>query len=220
MRAAPSRASRSRDIGHLTVSVGVCELGDSADADELHRLADVALYWAKDQGRNIVVWHTLQGDGHRDLLADPAVAASDRGMRLRAVQTIARIVEQGHPSSDGHAERVADLASSLAQRSGWAPAQARALREASLLHDVGKIVLARSVLLKPTAFDDAEWEQMRRHPVVGSDMLEGLLSVVQRAWVRGHHERWDGGGYPDGLAGEAIPEGARILAVAGTAAPA
>ena len=201
-------------IGHLTVSVGVCELGDGAGADELHRLADVALYWAKDQGRNIVVRHTPHGDGHRDLLADPAVAASDRGMRLRAVHAIARIVEQGHPSSDGHAERVADLASSLAQRSGWAPAQARALREASLLHDVGKIVLARSVLLKPTAFDDAEWEQMRRHPVVGADMLEGLLSVGQRTWVRGHHERWDGGGYPDGLAGETIPEGARILAVA------
>jgi HD-GYP domain-containing protein (c-di-GMP phosphodiesterase class II) len=142
------------------------------------------------------------------------VAATERGMRLRAVHTIARIIEQGHPTSDGHAERVADLASALAERAGWAPAEARALREAAVLHDVGKIIMRKSVLLKPTRFDDAEWTQMRQHPVVGDDMLEGLLSRLQRSWVRGHHERWDGRGYPDALSDTSIPEGARILAVA------
>ncbi len=202
------------DIGGLTVSVGVCELGASADAGELQRLADIALYQAKHQGRNLVVRHSAGDAAHRDPLGDPWAAATERGMRLQAVHAIARIVEQGHPTSDGHAERVADLAGSLAERSGWLPAQTRALREAAVLHDVGKIVIPRSILVKPTAFDEAEWAQMRQHPVVGDDMLEGLLSRLQRSWVRGHHERWDGRGYPDTLDGPAIPVGARILAVA------
>jgi diguanylate cyclase (GGDEF)-like protein/PAS domain S-box-containing protein len=201
-------------VGELTVSVGVCELGDGADADELHRLADDALYEAKERGRNLVVRHVPGRASQRDLLADPFLAATERGTRLRAMHAIARMVEQGHPGSEGHAERVADLAAALADRCGWAPAQTRALRAAAVLHDVGKVIMRKSSLLKPTPLDDAEWAQMRQHPVVGEDMLEGLLSRVQRFWVRGHHERWDGRGYPDALAGTSIAEGARILAVA------
>ena len=201
-------------VGTLTVSVGVCELDAETDADELHRMTDVALYRAKDLGRNIVVRHTPGRVAKRDLLADPRVAATERGLRLHAVHAIARVVEQGHPTSDGHAERVADLAARLANRMGWIAGETRALREAAVLHDVGKIIMPRSVLLKPAPFDEDEWAQMRRHPVVGYDMLEGLLSRRQRTWVRGHHERWDGTGYPDELAAEDIPAGARILAVA------
>jgi diguanylate cyclase (GGDEF)-like protein/PAS domain S-box-containing protein len=218
--AAAERARRAIEskpfehVGHLTLSAGVCELVDGSDAGELHRLADVALYWAKDHGRNIVFRYTPESAAHLEGHTDRRAAAGEHGMRLRAMHAIARIVEQGHPTSDGHAERVADLAVTLAERSGWAPADARALREAAVLHDVGKIIVPKSVLLKPGRFSDEEWAQMRRHPAVGDDMLEGLLSSLQRAWVRGHHERWDGGGYPDALAGEHIPEGARIIAVA------
>ena len=201
-------------FGHLTVSVGVCDLAEASDADELHRLADIALYWAKDHGRNIVFRYTPLSAAHLERRTDRRAAMSEHGMRLRAMHALARVVEQGHPTSDGHAERVADLAAALAERAGWTPAGARALREAGVLHDVGKIIVPKSVLLKPGRFTDAEWEQMRRHPAVGDDMLDGLLSSLQRSWVRGHHERWDGGGYPDGLGGDAIPEGARILAVA------
>jgi diguanylate cyclase (GGDEF)-like protein/PAS domain S-box-containing protein len=201
-------------IGGLTVSVGVCELGENADADELQRLADLALYEAKHEGRNIVVRHRSGSAPRRSTLAGPRVLATERAIRLRAVHAIACIVEQGHPTSDGHAERVADLAAELAERLGWPQAQVRALREAAVLHDVGKIIMPRSMLVKSSAFDEGEWTQMRRHPLVGEDMLEGLLSRLQRTWVRGHHERWDGHGYPDGLAGKRIPDGARILAVA------
>ena len=201
-------------VGSLTVSIGVCELGAEGDVDELHRLADVALYWAKDHGRNIVFRYTPQTAAHLEGRSDPQAAAVEHRLRLRAMHAIARMVEQGHPTSDGHAERVADLAVSLAERLGWSPAEARALREAGVLHDIGKVIVPKSVLLKPGAFTDEEWAQMRQHPVVGDDMLEGVLSPMQRAWVRGHHERWDGGGYPDGLAGDATAQGARILAVA------
>ena len=210
-RSSASRSSTSATSRSAPASASSAE-GD--DAGELHRLADVALYWAKDHGRNIVFRYTPESGAHLEGHTDRRAAASEHGMRLRAMHAIARIVEQGHPTSDGHAERVADLAAALAERSGWAPADVRALREAAVLHDVGKIIVPKSVLLKPGRFTEAEWAQMRRHPVVGDDMLEGLLSSLQRTWVRGHHERWDGLGYPDGLAGEDIPEGARILAVA------
>jgi len=135
-------------------------------------------------------------------------------LRLRALHAIARMVEEGHPTSHGHAERVADLAAALAERLGWPAVDVSALREAAILHDIGKIIVPKSVLLKPGGFTPGEWAQMRNHPVVGDDMLEDVLSDVQRGWVRGHHERWDGDGYPDSLARAAIPEGARILAVA------
>ena len=192
----------------------MCELGEDANADELHRLADVALYWAKAHGRNIVFRYTPETAAHLAGQDDPKAAASAHGLRLDALHAVARMVEQGHPTSDGHAERVGDLAVALAERAGWAPADVRALREAAVLHDIGKIIVPKSVLLKPGAFTDDEWAQMRRHPIVGDDMLEGVLSGLQRLWVRGHHERWDGAGYPDGLRGDEICEGARILAVA------
>ncbi len=218
--AAAERARRAIErepfegVGHLTISAGVCDLDEAADADELHRLADVALYWAKNHGRNIVFRYSPETAAHLAQQSDPRAEASEHGLRLRALHAVARMVEHGHQTSDGHAERVADLAAAIARRLGWREADVRALREAGVLHDVGKIVLPKSVLLKPGPFSEDEWAQMRRHPVIGDGMLEGVLSDLQRSWVRGHHERWDGGGYPDALAGEEIAEGARILAVA------
>ncbi|MDP1847968.1 MAG: PAS domain S-box protein [Solirubrobacteraceae bacterium] len=202
-------------VGHLTVSIGVCEAAADADADELYRLADVALYWAKDHGRNIVFRYTSETAAR---LAGKSRShnntAAEHRLRLRALHAIARMVEEGHPTSHGHAERVADLAAALAERLDWAAVDVSALREAAILHDIGKIIVPKSVLLKPGRFTAEEWAQMRTHPVVGNDMVEDVLSDLQRAWVRGHHERWDGDGYPDGLAGDAISQGARILAVA------
>ena len=218
--AAAERARRSVErepfegVGHLTISAGVCELGMAADVDELHRMADVALYWAKDHGRNIVFRYTATAASHLESEVDPKAGAGEHRLRVRAMHALARIVEQGHPTSDGHAERVADLAAELAERLHWSPAAVRALRDAGVLHDVGKVIVPKSTLLKPGAFTAEEWAQMRLHPVVGDDMLEGVLSDMQRAWVRGHHERWDGRGYPGGLAADAISQGARILAVA------
>ena len=201
-------------VGNLTVSIGVCEVGPGADATELYRLADVALYWAKDHGRNIVFRYSAETAASLVGQSRSHTAAMEHRLRLRALHAIARMVEEGHPTSHGHAERVADLAATLAERLGWPAVDISDLREAAILHDIGKIIVPKSVLLKPGGFTPGEWTQMRNHPVVGDDMLEDVLSDVQRAWVRGHHERWDGDGYPDGLAGTAIPEGARILAAA------
>ena len=113
-----------------------------------------------------------------------------------------------------HEEEVAELAASIAGQLGLDPAQQRAIRYAALTHDIGKLSVPNEILHKPGPLDDAEWEIMRRHTIVGAEML-ARIPFFQDAVevVRGHHERWDGAGYPDGLAGGAIPVGARILCV-------
>jgi len=85
------------------------------------------------------------------------------------------MVEEGHPTSRGHAERVAGLAGALTQRLGWPASGVSALRDAAILHHVGKIIVPKSVLLKAGSFTEAEWAQMRTHPIVGDDMLEDIL---------------------------------------------
>jgi putative two-component system response regulator len=116
-----------------------------------------------------------------------------------------------------HAERVARLCGFLALRMGETPAEAGRIEQASLLHDLGKIAVPDSILHKPAELTPTEQEIMHRHTVVGANLLAGsrhpLLQEAERV-ARSHHERWDGAGYPHGLAGQAIPLAARITAVA------
>ena len=88
------------------------------------------------------------------------------------------------------------------------------LEEAALLHDVGKIGVPDVLLFKPDRFTQAERVQIEVHATLGAEIVSDVLTAEQVAWVRSHHERWDGAGYPDRLAGQEIPEGACILAVA------
>ncbi|MDX6601000.1 MAG: hypothetical protein QOF13_202, partial [Solirubrobacterales bacterium] len=84
---------------------------------------------------------------------------------------------------------------------------------AGVLHDIGKLGIADAILQKPSSLDDEEWQEMRRHPEIGARILEHANLRDIAGWVRAHHERLDGHGYPDGLAGTAIPAEARVLAV-------
>jgi HD-GYP domain-containing protein (c-di-GMP phosphodiesterase class II) len=83
-----------------------------------------------------------------------------------------------------------------------------------MVHDVGKIGVPDSILFKPERLTADEYREIMRHAAIGAEILADVLLPAQVAWVRGHHERWDGRGYPDGLAGEEIPDGARVLALA------
>jgi diguanylate cyclase (GGDEF)-like protein/putative nucleotidyltransferase with HDIG domain len=117
--------------------------------------------------------------------------------------------------TQGHCVRVADLACEIASELGMAPQDLFWFRIGALLHDVGKIVIPEAVLNKPGRLDDDEWALMRSHTTAGVD----ILADVEFPWdvlpvIRSHHERWDGKGYPDQLAGDAIPLVARILCVA------
>jgi HD-GYP domain-containing protein (c-di-GMP phosphodiesterase class II) len=115
----------------------------------------------------------------------------------------------------GHSARVADLAVQLGQRLGMSDDEMQHLKWAALLHDVGKLGVADDILTKPGPLSVTEWEQMRRHPAYGRSIVGGDAFLNQVAEiVYCHHERFDGKGYPRGLAGDEIPLAARVFAVA------
>lgn len=157
------------------------------------------------------------------ILVLPAVflqVAQRRGADLRsnthdALAALVEIVELRDPYTAGHSHRVATLARSLAEQIGLTPEETDMIESAARVHDLGKVAIDPAVLLKVGPLTDQEWSEMRQHPVYGADVIARFHGLEQvAALIRHHHERWDGAGYPDGLAGEAIPFGARILAVA------
>ena len=200
------------DAGYLTASVGVCDITHTTSAAELFRLADGALYWAKAHGRDVT--YLYSPEVVHELSAEERAERLERAQALAALRALARAVDAKDRSTREHSTRVAALSHALAQQLGWSRDDARDLRRAGLLHDVGKIGVPDAILLKPGALTDAEMDRVRGHSTLGAEIVGELLPPEQVAWVRHHHERWDGGGYPAGLAGEAIPEGARVIAVA------
>ena len=132
-----------------------------------------------------------------------------------SLSTLANAIESRNPLLTSHVERLTDLALALAKEMGWRERDLASLCFGAILHDIGKIHISESTLFKKEYLSDAEWAEIHRHPITGAEMIKGipfLAGVV--LIVRHHHERWDGQGYPDGLTGKTIPEGARILAVA------
>ena len=123
------------------------------------------------------------------------------------------VIEADDAYTGSHSRDVVDLVLAVADRLGLDPTERRRAEFAALLHDVGKVKVPSEIINKPGPLDDAEWEVMKMHTVLGEQMLDqigGLLGEVGRV-VRSCHERWDGTGYPDALAGEAIPLTARIV---------
>ena len=134
---------------------------------------------------------------------------------LDSLIAMANAIEARTPESSRHIEQITGYALLLAGYLDWSAKRISTLRFAAILHDIGKIHIPASILFKPGALDPAEWELVHRHPVTSAEMIKDvpfLLDCVPI--VRHHHERWDGKGYPDGLSGAEIPEGARILCVA------
>lgn len=119
------------------------------------------------------------------------------------------------PVTGEHVNRVACIATEIALMRGMPQDAIRAVEVGARLHDVGKLGIPDSILKKPDRLTDVEWEVMRRHPRIGATLLQALPSLAHLAeTVAGHHERWDGEGYPARLSGEAIPLEARIFAIA------
>jgi HD-GYP domain-containing protein (c-di-GMP phosphodiesterase class II) len=134
-----------------------------------------------------------------------------------ALASLVEVVELRDPYTAGHSRRVAETARQLALRLGFSPEEADHLESAGRVHDIGKVAIDPLVLTKPGKLDPVEWAEMRRHPELGAEVIARFAAYGDGfRLVRHHHEAWDGSGYPDGLAGEAIPLGARILAVADT----
>ncbi len=136
---------------------------------------------------------------------------------MGVVQSFAAVIDAKDPYTYGHSERVARMAARIGRQMGLPAGTVNDLYLAGLLHDVGKVGVPEAVLAKPGRLTDAEFALVREHPATGDRVLAGIKQLAHvRPGVRGHHERIDGRGYPDGLAGDAIPLIARVLAVADT----
>ena len=132
---------------------------------------------------------------------------------VATLEVLVNALEAKDPYSRGHSARIADLSAMVAAEMNLEDEDVESVRTAGRLHDIGKIGIREEVLVKQGPLTDAEYEHVKQHVVVGSQILAPLTHLREVIhYVRSHHERWDGRGYPDGLKGEEIPIGARILA--------
>jgi len=195
------------------VSAGIATAPeDELTRDELVRRSDSALYWAKEYGKNQV--RVYRPDIVEIAELRRLAAGPDRAARFSAAASLARAVDARDAYTGSHSGRVAELAARIATRIGVDPEQVELTRLAASLHDLGKLAIPEEILRKPGPLTEPERIVLERHPQIGFRMLESLGVDPVADWVLHHHERWDGSGYPDGLPGEQIPLGARIIFVA------
>ncbi len=198
--------------GSVTASAGVATY-PSLDVERggLMRAADRALYHAKSMGKDCA-----RGYATASGVREPAAADDEsRSAFLDAAQTLARAVSaRGFDPLGPAAHCVGEVAARIAMRMELPVEHVELVRLAGILSDVGKLALPPDVLRKPGPLTEHERLAVQRHPEIGSAMLESLGADPVATWIRHHHERWDGRGYPERLAGERIPLAARILFVA------
>jgi putative two-component system response regulator len=140
-----------------------------------------------------------------------------RRTRLQVVQRLGMAAEYRDEETGNHILRMSHTCALLARAVGWSEAACELILNASPMHDIGKIGIPDAIMLKPGKLEPHEWEIMKTHAAIGGKLLEGddsALMRMAREIALTHHEKWDGSGYPGGLAGEAIPQSGRIAALA------
>jgi diguanylate cyclase (GGDEF)-like protein/putative nucleotidyltransferase with HDIG domain len=176
---------------HVGSSHGTVVLERVGDPSEALRLADQRMYAHKNGGRQ-----TREEMVHQVLL---------------------RVLGEHDGALRSHVDDVALLAERVAERLGLDEREIADVRRAAALHDIGKVAIPDAILNAPRALTEDEWEYMRQHTIIGARIIGAAPEMARVAqMVRSSHERWDGGGYPDGLAGEDVPFGARIVSVCDT----
>jgi len=133
---------------------------------------------------------------------------------FKVTQSLVRALEAKDPYTQGHSERVADLARKIALKLGVSPEKAELIWCVAELHDIGKLVIRETILNKKEKLSAEEWETLKEHPVAGEKILEPVLDEELLRVIRSHHERVDGMGYPDGLKGDAIDLSSQIVSIA------
>ncbi|MGH2840550.1 MAG: diguanylate cyclase, partial [Solirubrobacteraceae bacterium] len=193
----------TQDRVGLSISVGTALLGrSSGGVNQALEAADRAMYAAKQ---------CRAGQQASTEPAPPAVGATAEMASLRAL--LAAVSARDNYTAM-HSREVVTLARGVARRLGLDEAGTSEVEHVALLHDLGKIAVPDAILRKPGPLTDHEWTLMRQHPVVGAEILASMPELAHlAAAVRAEHERWDGGGYPDGLSGEQIPIASRIALV-------
>ncbi len=200
---------------HLTCSIGLASYPVHAqEREKLLSAADQTMYAAKRFGRNQVLVANSPA-----VLALFPISHVEEGREETALVGVAEalvaLVEARDHLTGQHSHQVAALALELALVLDWPASEAQMLARAGHLHDIGKIAIPETILQKPGTLTAQEWDVIQMHPAVGAEVVSHIPALRPLApIIRAHHERWDGQGYPDQLVGEAIPLGARILAVA------
>ena len=189
-------------VESLSASIGIAEAARGMSSEELVTAAGAALDRARAAGGCRI---DVSGAG-----AD--AEGSQESSHQDAISGLAEALLERDRYTGEHSESVVDLAASVARGLGLDGAEIERIRHAALLHDIGKVAIPDEVLHKDGPLDDKEWEIMRQHPAIGERILRSIpgLGGVARI-VRHEHERFDGGGYPDGLSGSEIPIGSRII---------
>ncbi|HEX3801633.1 MAG TPA: diguanylate cyclase [Solirubrobacteraceae bacterium] len=205
-----ARGGKGADVA--TTSAGICDTNSTSDPAELVRRADVALYASKASGRNQVTLYDAEVAQTLDVEAREAWF--ERSQALAGLRALARAIDAKDPATSEHSERVAGFVALLAHADGWSEERIARLKEAALVHDVGKLAVPDALLTKPGTFTERERIQMSEHVELSARIVGSILSEEQVAWIRGHHERPDGLGYPAGLTEYEISDGAGLLALA------
>ncbi len=189
----------------VSASVGIAGLRHGQSADSLLAQAAMALEGARlDGGGRVQISDGSEGE--------PGQVAATVGTNVEVVAALAQALEERDQYTVEHSESVVDLTERVAQAMGLDEDDIKDVRTAALLHDIGKVGIPDEILHKNGPLDAREWEIMRQHPVIGERIMRAIpgMGPIARV-VRHEHERWDGGGYPDGLVGDAIPLPARII---------
>ena len=203
-------ATQAADHGAepFTTTAGISEALALRSKDELIREADLALIGAKRIHQDVVIYGPDLTPG-----ADGDAQEDEHHSRTLA-SALARAVDAKDSYTRSHCQTVSQLCGLIGTELGLDAGRLTRLRLAGLLHDVGKIGVPDAILNKPAKLTDDEYEHMKRHSLLGYDIVQAADMELEARWVRHHHERFDGGGYPDGLAGEEIPLESRVILVA------
>ena len=192
----------------FTTTAGISEALALRSKDELIREADLALIGAKRIHQEVVIYGPDLAPG-----ADGDAQEDEHHSRTLA-SALARAVDAKDSYTRSHCQTVSQLCGLIGAELGLEATRLTRLRLAGLLHDVGKIGVPDAILNKPAKLTDDEYEHMKRHSLLGYDIVQAADMELEARWVRHHHERFDGGGYPDGLAGAEIPLESRVILVA------
>jgi diguanylate cyclase (GGDEF)-like protein/putative nucleotidyltransferase with HDIG domain len=185
----------------ISISIGVASLEAKQTPERLLAVAAEALQQAR-----------LRGGGQVSMLTGGLVDETSDPVHGEVIAALALALQERDRYTGQHSESVVEMAARVAQGMGLDAEEVSRVRTAALLHDIGKVGVPDEILHKPGPLDEREWELMRQHPEIGERILRAIpgLGGVARI-VRHEHERWDGGGYPDGLSGDQIPVGSRII---------
>jgi HD-GYP domain-containing protein (c-di-GMP phosphodiesterase class II) len=197
----------SRPIAQLAESTRAVAQGQYGAGVEVTGTAEIA-----DLSENFNVMSASVRDAFEKV---QKAARENQELFLSSIRALAAAIDAKDPYTRGHSERVARYSAAIAREMGLPTDEARKVRLSALLHDVGKIGIDDRIIRKPTALTDEEFELMKAHPAKGAAIMETIPQLADIIpGMKYHHEKWEGGGYPEGLKGEEIPMQARIVAVA------